>query len=133
MINPNELRLGNYILHKTGVRILPVALTFQHFELFAKGQLKDSFPIPFKADLLLKTGFVENKQYYLHPEAREFVLTLPVMGVNTHEVRAYINANNESYARAVVNEMVITNHFHHLHQLQNVYYSLTGGELAITL
>jgi len=133
MINPTELRLGNYILHKTGVRILPSKCTFLHFEVFAKGQVKDSFPIALKPDILVKCGFVENKKYYAYPDTREFVLTLPVIGTNKNEVLAYVNASNESYARAVVNDCIVTNHIHHLHQLQNMYYAFVGNEMELTL
>jgi hypothetical protein len=133
MIDPSELRIGNYILYKSGVRILPVICTLQHFELFAKGATKDAFPIALKPEILAKCGFIENKKYYLNPEAKEFILTLPVMGANKNEINAYLNAKNESYARATVNDLVITNNFHHLHQLQNVFYAFTGKELDVLL
>ena len=132
MINANELRLGNYILHKGGVRILPVKCSYAHFELLSKGQVKDMFPIPLKPDVLEKCGFTENKKYYQAPEVREFVLALPVKGSNTNEIKAYIN-KTETYARATVNELIITNNIHHLHQLQNLYYALVASELDITL
>jgi hypothetical protein len=133
MIEASELRLGNYILHKSGVRILPVRCTFQHFELCAKGLAKDIFPIALKPDILLKCGFIENKKYHLLPEAREFVLTLPVMGNNKNEIYAYLNSNKESYARATINDLVITNNFHNLHQLQNVYHVLVVEDLEVLL
>lgn len=133
MIEASELRIGNFILHKAAVRILPVKCTFQHFELLAKGLEKDIFPIALKPDTLIKCGFVENKKYHLLPDAREFVLALPVMGNNKNEVYAYINSNKESYARATVNNLVITNNFYFVHQLQNVYYALVGNELEIML
>jgi len=133
MIDASELRPGNYILHKSGVRILPVKCSFQHFELLAKGQAKDMFPIALKPDLLQKCGFIENKKYYLLPDAREFILTLPVMGNNKNEICAYINSNKESYARATVNDLVISNNFYYLHQLQNLCYALTGKELEVII
>jgi hypothetical protein len=133
MIDPSELRIGNYILYKAGVRILPAKCTIQHFELFAKGSTKDAFPIPLKPDILLKCGFVENKKYYLHPEAQEFILALPVMGTNKNEINAYLNSKKESYARATVNDLIITNNIHFLHQLQNLYYAFTSQELDVAL
>jgi hypothetical protein len=133
MIDASELRLGNYILHKAAVRILPVQCTFQHFELLAKGMQKDLFPIALKPEVLLKCGFIENKKYHLLPEAREFMLTLPVMGNNKNEIYAYINSNKESYARATINDLVISNNFYYLHQLQNFYYALLGKELDVIL
>ena len=133
MIDASELRIGNYILHKASVRILPVKYTLQHFELISKGFAKDIFPIALKPETLQKCAFLENKKYYGLPEAREFVLTLPVMGNNKNEIYAYINSNKESYARATVNDLVISNNFYHVHQLQNLFYALMGKELEITL
>lgn len=133
MIDASELRIGNYILFKAAVRILPVKCSFEHFGLLAKGLGKDMFPISLKPDMLQKCGFIENKKYHLLPDAREFILALPVMGNNKNEIYAYINSNKENYARATVNNLVITNHFYHLHQLQNVYCALVGKELEVTL
>lgn len=133
MIDPTELRIGNYILYKSGVRILPVTCTFQHFELFNKGFAKDAYPIALKPDILQKCGCVENKKYYLFPDTREFSLALPVMGNNKNEVYAYINSNKDSYARATVNDLIISNHFYYLHQLQNLFYAFTGKELEVLL
>ncbi|MCW3082402.1 hypothetical protein [Segetibacter sp.] len=133
MIDASELRIGNYVLHKASVRILPVKCTLQHFELISKGLAKDFFPIPLKPEILQKCGFSENKKYHLLPDAREFILTLPVMGNNKNEIYAYINAGKESYARATVNDIVITNNFYYLHQLQNLHHVLIGSELDIIL
>lgn len=131
MINALELRLGNYVLYKSGVRILPVRLGFEHLELLSKGQSNLFFPVQLKPDVLQKCGFSENKEYALLPEERQFILTLPVIGNNENKIIAFVH--KEIYARAVVNDLVITNHFYNLHQLQNVHYALTGKELDVTL
>jgi hypothetical protein len=131
MITASELRIGNYVLHKGGVRILPVKMNFEHFQLLQKGSEKDFFPIKLQPDVLLKCGFEENKSYALLPDERQFILTLPIIGNNKNEVIAFVH--KEIYARAVVNDLVITNHFYYLHQLQNVYFALTGKELEVTL
>ncbi|MGI8634660.1 MAG: hypothetical protein ACR2KZ_04580 [Segetibacter sp.] len=131
MIEASELRLGNYVLHKSGVRVLPVKITFQHFELLSKGGNKDMFPIALKPETLKKCGFVENQKYHLLPNTREFALTLPVMGNNKNEISAYINSNGDTYARAVINDLVISNNFYYLHQLQNLYYLLVAKEMEV--
>ena len=133
MIDPSALRIGNYILHKSGVRILPVKCNFQHFELLSKGLVKEVFPIALKVDVLKKCGFIENEKYYQLPDVKEFILTLPVKGINKNEIRAYVAANSEPYARATVNELIITNNIHHLHQLQNLYYALTSTDLEVLI
>ncbi|HEU4903810.1 MAG TPA: hypothetical protein VFT06_13490 [Flavisolibacter sp.] len=133
MIKTQEFRLGNYLLHKTGVRILTVRCTPEHFALMAKGGEKDLFPVVLAAPLLEKCGFSENKKYALLPESREYSLVVPVMGGGEVEIRAYIKNNKECFGRVMMNGVPVSNNFHHLHQLQNVYHALTGQELALML
>ena len=132
MINSQELRLGNYIMQKVNNRIITVACTYGHFELLQKGE-KDIYAILLKAELLEKTGFIENKDYPLLPAAREFKLVLPVIGNNKNEILAYIKNNKECFARAVVNNLPVSNNIFHLHHLQNLYYALTGEEMNVTM
>lgn len=132
MIDVTTLRLGNFILHKGGVRILPVAIGLQHFELLAKGMAKDMFPIKLSAENLKKCGFIENVKYYQHPEVKEYILTLPVKGENNNEIRGYVPATTP-FARATFNEHMISNNIYHLHELQNLYYALTGTELEVKM
>lgn len=133
MIKTQEFRLGNYLLHKTGVRILTVRCTPEHFALMAKGGEKDLFPVVLAAPLLEKCGFSENKKYALLPESREYSLVVPVMGGGEVEIRAYIKNNKECFGRVMMNGVPVSNNFHHLHQLQNVYHALTGQELVLML
>ena len=133
MINVNELRLGNYVLQKINNRILPVKCILQHFELLYAGNGKDIYPVVLKAELLERAGFSENKDYPLLPDAREFILVLPVIGNNKNEIRAYIKNNKECFGRAVVNGLPVSNNFYHLHQLQNLYFALTNEELELKM
>src|SRR4051812_34349543 len=132
MINANELRLGNYIMQKINNRILTVRCSYEHFELLSKSD-KDFFPILLKAETLEKIGFTENKDYPLLPAAREFKLVLPVIGSHKNEILAYIKNNKECFGRAVVNGLVSSNNFYHLHQLQNLYYALTNEEMEVRI
>ena len=133
MVKSSEFRIGNYLMHKTGVRILTVPCAFHHFEAMAKDGGKDLFPVVLSPANLEKCGFIENKKYALLPESREFILVLPVMGSGEIEIRAYVKSNKECFGRAMMNNLPLSNNFHHLHQLQNVYFSLTGQELEIRL
>jgi hypothetical protein len=133
MINANELRLGNYILQKINNRIVTVKTTPQHFELLNTGNEKDMYPVILKAELLEKAGFLENKDYPLLPDAREFILVLPVIGNNKNEIRAYIKNNKECFGRAVVNGLPVSNNFYHLHQLQNLFFALINEELIVKI
>ncbi|MFL5810527.1 MAG: hypothetical protein ACJ749_13475 [Flavisolibacter sp.] len=111
---------------------MTVVCGFQHFELLQKAG-KDFFPILLKAELLEKAGFIENKDYPLLPQAREFKLALPVIGNSRNEILAYIKNNKECFARAVVNNLPVSNNIYHLHQLQNLYYTLVGEELGVRM
>lgn len=131
MINVSELRLGNYILHKLNGKISMLACSFAHFELLGKGDAPSFFPVVLKPELLQKCGFTENKNYPLLPQAREFILTLPVIGNHKNEVYGYVKNNGECFVRATVNGAVASNNFFHLHQLQNLFFTLTDKELEI--
>lgn len=132
MIDENELRPGNYILHKTGVRILPVRCTAQHLLLLQNGE-KNIYPVVLKAGLLESCGFIENKKYALLPQAREFVMEVPVPGGADLQIRGYVKANGECFARAMMAQITVSASVHHLHQLQNLYYSITGTELQVSI
>lgn len=133
MINPIEFRLGNSLLQKINNRIQQVSCDYQHFELMSKGELKEFFPVVLNPDILERCGFVENKDYPLLPEAREFKLVLPVAGNGANEIRAYIKNNKECFARAIVGNIPASNNLYHLHQLQNLHYALTGKEILYPL
>lgn len=131
MIDLNELRFGNRILQKTGNKIIQVSFGLQHWELLAKGEVSSMYPVVLKPDVVERCGFVENKHYPLLPEAREFTLLLPVQGGNTNLLHVYNKNNGECFGRATVNGLVTSNNFYHLHQLQNIFYVLTGKELTV--
>ena len=133
MIKTQEFRLGNYLMHKTGVRVLTVRCTLEHFALMAKGGEKEMYPVLLSAPVLEKCGFAENKKYALLPESREFIRVVPVMGSGDIELRAYIKNNKECFGRAMLNGVPVSNNFFHLHQLQNLYQALTGQELELQL
>ena len=131
MINANELRMGNYVLHKVANKVSKVQCSYAHFQLLAAGDAASFYPVILNPDVLEQCGFVENKEYSLLPTAREFIIALPVMGSNKNEIYAYVKNNKECFARVGVNGLVASNNFYHLHSLQNVYFALTGEELII--
>lgn len=133
MIKSTEFRLGNYLMHKTGVRILTVPCSFQHFELMAKDGGKDLFPVVLSPTIVEKCGFAENKKYALLPESREFILVLPVMGSGDIAIKAYVKNNKECFGRAMINNVPLSNNVYHVHQLQNLYFAFAGEELAVRL
>jgi hypothetical protein len=131
MINAMELRLGNSILYKSNGRISMVPCGYMHFELLSKGDANSFYPVLLKPELLVKCGFIENTDYPLFPQAREFILLLPIIGSHKNQIYGYVKSNAECFVRATVNGAVASNNFFHLHQLQNLYYMLTGEELEV--
>ena len=104
-----------------------------HFKMFAEGNTKDFFPVVLTPELFIKAGFVENKDYPLLPDAREFKLMIPVLTDNDTEIQAYVKNNKECFARVSVNKFIASNPVYNLHQLQNLYYSLTGKEMDLNI
>src|SRR5688500_14054250 len=131
MIQPTELRLGNLILFKNQGRISMVPCNYVHFDLMHKGDTSSLYPVVLKAEILQKSGCIANKDYPSLPQARAFVLVLPVIGNHRNELFGYVKTNGECFIRATVNGAVATNNFFHLHQLQNLFFALTGKELEI--
>ena len=131
MVVISELRFGNFILQKTGSKVNRVRYGMQHLELVMKGDLSLLYPVILKPELAEHCGFIENRQYPLLPEAREFKLVIPVPGGSNNELFVYNKNNGECFGRATVNSAVASTNFFHLHQLQNLYYALTGKELVV--
>lgn len=129
MIKADELRPGNFILHKVANKISRVPYTYQHFELLQKGEAASFFPIVLQPQILEQCGFAENMDYPLLPEARAFYLTLPVPGNHKTELQAYVKNNKECFCRLAVNNLPASNNIYHLHRLQNLYFEITGEEL----
>ncbi len=130
MIKLDEFRPGNFLLEKTGVRVLISTCNARHYSMSPSDNAKNLFPVVLNADVFSKAGFIENKDYALLPEAREFRLVLPVKTGNVTEIMGYIKNNKEAFARAQVSNQIASNPVYHLHQLQNLFYALTGEEMV---
>ena len=103
----------------------------EQLTLIAAGNAKDFFPVVLTPELFIKAGFIENKDYPLLPAAREFKLVIPVLTDNATEIQGYVKNNKECFARLAVNKFIASNPVYHLHQLQNLFFVLTGEELVI--
>jgi len=106
----SELRIGNFI--QLGSSIVHVT----HFDIrqISRGSVYE--PIPLTPEILEACGFkVTSKGFYQHPNW--YNLSLKFMK-GTYALRCNFM------------DVVATN-IEHLHQLQNVYHSLTGEELTI--
>lgn len=123
--------MGNYLLQKVAHKIVMVPCGAEHLVLAASGGGAALYPVALKPEHLERCGFAENMKYGLRPQAREFSLVLPVMGTGNNEIKAYVKSNGECFAYATANGATVSNNVYQLHQLQNLFYALTGGELLI--
>jgi hypothetical protein len=126
-----ELRIGNTIESSIGGEWYEVAVTtdtiynfINDFDVFNKFNR----PIPLSEDILLRLGFVrinhswslndgsENYHYEINGNERHFLLYFNgrQFSANDGKLSSFRYENNK-----------------HLHQLQNLYFALTGTELTL--
>jgi len=121
MIKPQELRIGNYIRNeKYGIGVVfgtnnrYIRLHTDSVRLFYDSEL---YPIPITEDILLKAGFEkanDNEHYFIKHYG--YCLTLD---------------GQDWCLKQVINEPYYICYLKNLHQLQNLYFALTGEELTI--
>ena len=160
MMNENELRIGNIVLvsneqcHPQLKDVLMKVTSIQHrhdlpeYSVRIERVVKDKFdvnvdygqlmrfikPIPLTEELLLKCGFTFSNLYlaYIHDELW--------VEIKQNDGKGYwrIESDNGEYdnkwyltseAEYTVSEKPIE----YLHQLQNLYYGLTGDDLEVKL
>ena len=136
MINANELRIGNMVClialdQKIKIESISKVNEGGLFTwIYNSEEYEDSLsaiePIPLTPDILEKCGFVkDNNDLEFHDpdfcswHQREF----PVVGMLT----------TSSKGNYLFDEETDTLRIQYLHQLQNLYYSLTNSELQINL
>lgn len=123
MINPNELRLDNFVISKSSsykdvpIKITGITSTFLNgiayiINLPVSGiTINDIEPIPLTEEILLKCGF----------EAHYF-------GIKTYYNPLFELDHDFKLMGVDYNIKVM-----YLHQLQNLYFSITGKELEVKL
>lgn len=125
MLHPTDMRAGNWVLKIMGtdrenepfIEYKAIALN-EHYHTFTK----DCFPIPLTADLLEYCGFKQQPdQWDKKLEAEGMDEALPVLRYKTGNKSWYLN------------DFKIPAQPLYVHQLQNLYYALTGQELVVNL
>jgi hypothetical protein len=126
MIKANELRIGNWVLLNTkAIRPRPVKVEGKDiYNIDNKSAGYEQVEsIPLTPEILEKAGFTEEEDYMELYGYRSFKHNTP----NTY---AKISDNTvEIYMRGLEDWLLIES----LHQLQNLYFALTGEELEIEL
>jgi hypothetical protein len=125
----NDLRIGNWIKSSYLNNSVNPETGFTKLDedfmevLFAIRNFEDLEPIPLTPEILEKAGFVKvtdefQDNWVLNERCSVKLLDEPV----------YLYSNDESDAGCYV-----LTELRYLHQLQNIYHALTGGELLIEL
>ena len=109
----SELRIGNYVLKYDEERIVT---TYHLEEMEALKDTHDYKPIPLTEEWLLKFGFESRKSGWY--KIKEFF----TVRLNSFELIIHIISKQGSYTIARVRSV---------HQLQNLYFAVTGEELTI--
>lgn len=130
MIQANELRINNWItiLKDNGDYFYQIASAHDIEEI--EGYLESVEGIPLTTEILIKAGFCKH-----HEQSKTLVLSL-IDQDGDHPTTLQIwpreKGNYIQICRSMIAPCTITN-FESVHQLQNLYFSLTGKELEIKL
>lgn len=108
----NELRIGNYVLDSEGGQVTEVMPS--DFSITVCTYLE---PIPLTEEWLIKFGFYYNKSF----EHYQLVYDNGSVLIIEKSIRAWIWKFNK----------VQSIKLQHVHQLQNLYFALTGEELKL--
>jgi hypothetical protein len=121
----NELRIGNYLQGKS--RFVKVTKIYSEHAIgigsgdpyYVSGENPCLTPIPLTEEWLLKFGFLHSLRL------DDFMFK---KGNDCFQIQPY----KEGFSNSVLyNDMEIVDRLQHVHQLQNLYFALTGEELTI--
>ena len=133
MIKANELRIGN-IINYQGVKKIVNSLSSESIDVcylanygefkYPNTPIEHIKPIPLTEELLLKCGFI----------SRSFKMSDISIKKDTNlYTLVYDLIKSECYLDLDFTFMTLDNEIKYLHQLQNLYFALTGEELEIKL
>lgn len=128
-MNANELRIGNYYEifdHKfnpdfNGVRCFELETASEIFKAFSDGSIFKISGIPLTEEWLLRFGFklkFDNIYTYPFKVSDNFVVDIKFEGWPEN-------------ISLITNEYFSSNSVKYVHQLQNLYFALTGEELTL--
>ena len=116
MIQSTELRIGNYCLEDGKMYQVTLADFYNMHKDDGANRLQ---PIPLTEEILLRCG-AEN-------------LINSATGRTSFDIGSLMFENEEGGFCVFGSEWTIGKPFYYLHQLQNLYFSLTGNELQVNL
>lgn len=119
MIEARELRIGNATSEGTVFEIKDKSARVRNHNRSSLVSYEDLFPIPLTEEILLKCGFDQNEYCFFIPKISNIYFKKPFIEADYFLVKS-IGGDKLTTAK-------------HLHQLQNLYFALTGEELNVQL
>jgi len=129
MITANELRIGNWVAMDKEFN----QIRRDDFEM--ANYIESTFePIPLTPEILEKAGF--EKDIYMRTKdvisSIRFTRYLNAIGIIIN-IKLLKNGKTLIMFSGCEKRLIDPNYIKHLHQLQNLYFALTGEELAVEL
>ncbi len=126
MIKANELRIGNYVFDISSNRINEIdRITADHFVCIATGRDLECEPIPLTEEILLNIGFKKSK--YEHVADKDFDCDMFVINALPN-CEYFCLKDGKLFSNGDLSKSI-----DYVHQLQNLYFALTGKELKVNL
>lgn len=104
---------------------------------YEKVPVREINPVQLRAEILEKCGFKQKKEQPHEPVATLYSLEIPINdGGNSYEFHATCMHHKSDYTAVVnylVNDHWASRNLLYLHQIQSLYYTLTGEELPANL
>jgi hypothetical protein len=131
MIAANELRIGNWVILNDNDFKDSGAYCIDSIDIsVAKEEPKRFSPIPITHDILEKAGFaiLENAGNWNNPEYTIYSSKVSYfkIGLLDGDFKYYVSTGDDFYS-------YYSPKITYLHQLENLYFALTGTELTINL
>ena len=122
MIKSNELRIGNLFKDKHSNTIIEV-IGLNKTQITFSGSFNNKWqaePIPLTEEILLKCGFEKRNHIY---DGVFYLLKIKDPNIKIKIDKTY----------TIIEGIKTINHCKNLHQLQNLYFVLTGKELNVNI
>lgn len=129
MLKPEQLRLGNYIYSEVttvNVKVTTQVLKLIESEIKTK-ELSRYKPIPLTEEWLLKFGF--ERKFFNKEETPRWINKSFYMFI---DAVWYITFKRDGYVSFIAFDCFLKD-LRYVHQLQNLYFALTGKELEVEL
>ena len=120
MIKANELRIGNYLIDRTFGNTAPTYVDAEWLVKISEGEF-DADPIPLTPEILEKAGFEKSESDFWVKDGKPSFQWGEGNDEDwfiTYQTQYGLDWNDAYHVRT-------------LHQLQNLYFALTGEELEI--